>query len=287
GGSYRAGRRQQVSRPRASPYLRARRNRRADHRHHPARAHAPRGQGCGAALAAGRAGSGRTGQKPCEGDPPMTGFATDREIAQQPAIWREWGRQLPQVATRIRDWLAASPADEIWLCGAGTSAFIGDSHAVALDATSGRRVRSVATTDLVARPADHVQPGRRPLVVSFGRSGNSSESVGTLDILDRMLPAADRLNITCNAEGVLARRPPQGPGRQEVIVLPAACHDAGFAMTSSYSTMYLTALACLGGAEAGSIAARMAALADGATALLAAPLALPRPRRVRLRRAAP
>src|SRR5690606_8211075 len=55
---------------------------------------------------------------------------------------------------------------------------------------------------------------------------------------------------------------------------------AGFAMTSSYSTMYLTALACLGGAEAGSIAARMAALADGATALLAAPLALPRPGRV-------
>jgi tagatose-6-phosphate ketose/aldose isomerase len=100
-------------------------------------------------------------------------------------------------------------------------------------------LRAVATTDLVARPWAYLT-GRKPLIVSFGRSGNSAETLGVLDALDALAPDAPRLNITCNAVSALATRVATD---QRVVVLPDATHDAGFAMTSSFSTMLLTALA--------------------------------------------
>ncbi|MFV0382839.1 SIS domain-containing protein [Paracoccus sp. (in: a-proteobacteria)] len=210
----------------------------------------------------------------------MTSTATDREIASQPGIWESWSQELPGIAQDVRGWIATIAPDEIWLCGAGTSAFIGDSLAVALGRT-GHRVRAIPTTDLVARPQDYVRDGLRPLVVSFGRSGNSSESIGTLDILDRLAPGAARLNITCNATSALATREPANGGAQRVITLPDACHDSGFAMTSSYTTMLLTALACLDDdCPTGDLAARGAQLAAAARTLLALPLAPARPERV-------
>ena len=109
----------------------------------------------------------------------------------------------------------------------------------ALEGGKGPRLRAVATTDLVARPHAYLN-GRRVLMVNFGRSGNSAETLGTLDLLDVLAPASPRLNITCNAGSALATRP---AADQRVIVLPEATHDAGFAMTSSFSTMLLTALA--------------------------------------------
>ncbi len=160
-------------------------------------------------------------------------WATWREIHRQPEIWRHWAAVMDVAA--LRGWIAEQTFDEVWFCGAGTSAYIGDIVAAAIQGT-----RSVPTTDLVADPA-HVLSGAKPLVVSFGRSGNSSETIGTLDALDVLAPTAPRLNITCNKDGALATRSSGGP--QKVILLPEATHDAGFAMTSSFSTMLYTALA--------------------------------------------
>lgn len=172
-------------------------------------------------------------------------WATWSEIMAQPAIWRDWAKTCDFGA--YRDWIAAQGADEVWFCGAGTSAYIGDIVVAGLEGQrGGPRLRSVPTTDLVARPQEFLR-GRRPLVVSFGRSGNSSESVGTLDALDALAPDAPRLNITCNGESVLATR---GGAESRVIVLPEATHDSGFAMTSSFSTMLLTALMLFAGGSA-------------------------------------
>lgn len=206
-------------------------------------------------------------------------FVTDHEIAAQPAIWEAWAKELPATAGQIRDWITARAPDEIWLCGAGTSAFIADSLCVALDRRRGIPLRNVATTDLVARPQDFFRTGLRPLVISFGRSGNSSESIGTLDLLDRIAPDADRLNITCNSTSALATRMAKGTGEQRVITLPDACHDAGFAMTSSYTTMLLTALACLDDAPVSAIEARLNGLAAAARGLLSCALDPNRPER--------
>ena len=163
----------------------------------------------------------------------LSHIATWRELHRQPDIWRSWGQSLD--VSGLRDWISQQSFDEIWFCGAGTSAYIGDIIAAEIKGT-----RSVPSTDLVQRPSHYLQ-GARPLVVNFGRSGNSSESVGTLEALAALAPNAPQLNITCNSGSALASAQTSGP--RKTIVLPNETHDTGFAMTSSFSTMLLTALA--------------------------------------------
>lgn len=200
----------------------------------------------------------------------MSRWKTENEIRQQPAVWKTWGDACAGSLAELRDWIAQSNATEIWLCGAGTSAFIGDLVASGLGASSLLPLRAVASTDLVASPSLFQRPGVRPLVISFGRSGDSAESIGTLDVLDAVWPDAPRLNITCNASSVLATRRSQN---QRVVVLPEATHDAGFAMTSSFSTMLLTALGLLDpevGAQPEHFADRMRVLSTAGDTVLTA-----------------
>lgn len=186
------------------------------------------------------------------------------EILAQPQIWSDWRSELERQAALIRDWIAEKEIEEVILAGAGTSAFIGD--VLAFVPSQSVRVRAIPTTDIVSCPFDCLRNDPRLLVVQFGRSGDSSESVGTLDLLDRAFPLAQRLNITCNPKGTLASRTPVGPGEQRVIALPAETHDSGFAMTSSFTTMLLSALACFDGATPA--ATRLAELAAKAQTLL-------------------
>ena len=165
----------------------------------------------------------------------LTAHATFREILAQPAIWAAWGAVLP--VADLRAWITQTQADEVWFCGAGTSAYIGDILAAGLEGEPGPRFRSVPTTDIVARPHVYLR-GQPKLIVSFGRSGNSTESVGLLTALDALTPHWPRLNITCNGTSALGR-----DAKAKVITLPEATHDQGFAMTSSFSTMLLTAAA--------------------------------------------
>lgn len=167
-------------------------------------------------------------------------WATWREIHAQPDIWDAFGPVIAAQREDLRAWIKDCGATEVWFSGAGTSAYIGDFVAAALGAKSDLPLRAVASTDLVSAPHQFLG-ARRPLVVNFGRSGDSTESIGVLNVLDNLAPDVPRLNITCNGQSALAQ--PAGQ-HQRVIVLPAATHDAGFAMTSSYSTMLLAAL-CL------------------------------------------
>ena len=163
-------------------------------------------------------------------------WATWREIHAQPAIWRDWAGQVDVV--ELRAWVAGLGPREVWFCGAGSSSYIGDILAAGLQGLGA--FRSVPTTEIVSRPHAFLR-GSTPLVVQFGRSGDSAETIGLLDALDALAPHAPRLNITCNSHGALATRKGKGEGR--TVVLPPEAHDAGFAMTSSVSTMLMTAAA--------------------------------------------
>ncbi len=206
-------------------------------------------------------------------------WATEQEINQQPEIWSQWATELGGQLEGIRTWIADCKADEIWLMGAGTSAFIGDCIADYLSSCTGQTFRAIATTDLVSTPKLFLDRAQNPLIVSFGRSGNSSESIGVLDLLDHLLPQAHRLNITCADTSALATRPHTGPGRQYVITLPSKTLDEGFAMTSSYSTMLLTALACFDTMPVLKVRQTMNTLAKAARDLLTQSLPTHRPER--------
>lgn len=195
------------------------------------------------------------------------GLHTAREIAQQPAVWRQLATCLDVVPAAARASLTSLLADPnalVLLTGAGTSAYAGELVADQLDAAWPAQVRALATTSLLSHPAAYLRSGRPTLLVSFARSGNSPESQAAVDLVRTQAPGAGFLNLTCNADGRLAR---DGAGQADTInvVLPAACCDQGFAMTSSFTTMVLAALALLDRVSPAVVAQRietLAALAD-------------------------
>lgn len=174
---------------------------------------------------------------------------TAREIRQQPDTLRDTQAGLMRDRAAIEAFVApllADPATRVILTGAGTSAFIGESLAPWLSQALGRSVEAIATTDLVSAPAFHFRRAEPTLLVSFGRSGSSPESVAAVELADRLLDRVHHLVITCNAEGELARH---GGTATQVVVLPEATHDRSFAMTSSYTAMMLAAASILAGID--------------------------------------
>ena len=164
---------------------------------------------------------------------------TAREIAQQPGVWCKLGADGTGVSQRFLAPLLAQPRLQIVLCGAGTSAYIGECLAPALTRRWGARIRAIATTDLVADPQGCLS-NEPLLLVSFARSGNSPESVAALKIAGQVSSDCHHLIITCNAEGELCREGERS-SRACVIRLPAETNDRAFAMTSSFSSMLLAA----------------------------------------------
>lgn len=113
---------------------------------------------------------------------------TGREILSQPEVWASWHAELRKIVKEISVWIETRRPDQIWLSGAGRPAFNGMDISKDLSRLSGRSIRAVASADLVGAPYEFFRLGLRPLVVSFGRSGNSSESVGAMDLLDDFCP---------------------------------------------------------------------------------------------------
>jgi tagatose-6-phosphate ketose/aldose isomerase len=174
---------------------------------------------------------------------------TRREILQQPETLRATQALLMSRRAEIEAFLMpllAKPNLRIILAGAGTSAFIGGCLAATLGRLTGRCVEAVPTTDIVSAPKLYLAPETPTLLVSFGRSGSSPESVAAVELADTIVPDVHHLIITCNADGALAQR--KGDD-SFVLVLPEATHDRGFAMTSSFSAMMLSALAIFTGID--------------------------------------
>ncbi|MCL2732364.1 MAG: SIS domain-containing protein [Actinomycetia bacterium] len=193
---------------------------------------------------------------------------TVREIAQQPALWREVEGILAASREDLDAFLRpllARPDLRVVLTGAGTSAFAGQVLQTALARKLGVRVDAVATTDLVADPRGCLAEDLPTLLVSFARSGDSPESVAATDLADQVLSEAHHLVITCNAQGSLALKHADRPASR-VLLMPAAANDQGFAMTSSFTCMTLAALLALGGDAYRGIAGRLAQAAEWITA---------------------
>jgi tagatose-6-phosphate ketose/aldose isomerase len=179
------------------------------------------------------------------GRPAVAGAeSTIREISQQPDVWREAARNVTDRRDSIDAFLAPLLAQSdlrIVLTGAGTSAFAGGVAAPALSRLLKRRVDCIATTDLVSNPLDYFAEDVPTLLVSFARSGNSPESVAATRLADAVLTDVHHLVLTCDRQGKLAV---EHDGRAEslVVYMPTEANDAGFAMTSSFTSMLLSAL---------------------------------------------
>ena len=201
---------------------------------------------------------------------------TAREIAQQPASWLRTQDVIRRHAAAIAaflDPLLAIPALRIILTGAGSSSFIGECLAPLLLQRLGRRVEAIATTDLLSGPRQYFQHDVPTLLVSFGRSGSSPESIAVVDLAEQLVAQCHQLVFTCNEQGALYRRCRERHNSLAVL-LPPETHDQSFAMTSSFTAMMLAASLVFHGAKAGApgVAATgirdVAAIAHAAEGLL-------------------
>jgi D-galactosamine 6-phosphate deaminase/isomerase len=195
-------------------------------------------------------------------------LATAREIEQQPAMLRKTHETLLARKDALNSFLRPllkRDAMRVILAGAGTSGFIGECLAPYLAALP-CRVEAVATTDLVSAPSLYLEPVTPTLLVSFSRSGNSPESVPALDLANHFVSEVSHLAITCNPEGMLARKV-EAAANAMTILLPEETHDRSFAMTSSFSCMTYAALAAFSGID--NMAARIGPIAQAAETIIA------------------
>jgi len=200
----------------------------------------------------------------------LGGAHTAEEIAQQPALWSAVADVIDSASTRIDAFLGDAlrqPGHRVIFTGAGSSGFIAEMVADQINAQWPAEVRAIHTTSLLTHPALYLQRDRPTLLVSFGRSGSSPESVAAVELVRAQVDQTRFLDITCNADGALAQR---GQGRSDTLSLlmpPASC-DRAFAMTSSLSCMLLAALSVFDTALWAERTARLRSLAECAAQAL-------------------
>lgn len=171
-------------------------------------------------------------------------FHTLQEIYQQPNTWKKTCAQVKSMKDELQAFINQVVTLEdydIILTGAGTSEFVGNSVYTYLAAKYGYKVKSYGTTDLVSSPQSYLSKTKPTLLVSYGRSGNSPESVGAVDVAESVCDTVYHLFITCNKDGALSKRA-ESSENCFAINLTDETHDVSFAMTSSFSNMYLATL---------------------------------------------
>ncbi len=174
----------------------------------------------------------------------QNGYWTAKEICQQPRIWREAANNVEVNRAALNDWLTPVLAKQdlrIILTGAGTSAYVGDSIAAHLSQQTARLFEAISTTNIVSNPTQYLLKEVPTLLISYGRSGNSPESVAAVKLADQVVDNIYHLVLTCNPDGDLATNAQQQDNSFSLL-MPQGTLDQSFAMTSSFSSMLVSTL---------------------------------------------
>ncbi|MDD3253360.1 MAG: SIS domain-containing protein [Lachnospiraceae bacterium] len=166
---------------------------------------------------------------------------TLQEIYQQPSTWRKTCAQIAACKTELQafiDQVVKADDFDIVLTGAGTSEFVGNSLYQALNTKYNHKAKSYASTDIVPSPEYFLSRTKPTILVNFGRSGNSPESLGSVQAAEAVCQNLYHLFVTCNHDGTLSKLANDRHNCFALNLTPET-HDQSFAMTSSFSNMYL------------------------------------------------
>lgn len=168
---------------------------------------------------------------------------TWQEIIQQPSIWRE---ELEIVKNNLKSIGAfiekvQGKKVKVVFTGAGSSEFVGNTLCSYVNSKVDIDVLSVPTTDIVSMPEQYLEADTATILVSCARSGNSPESVATVNLADKLVKNIYHIFITCNPEGHLAKISKEGDNKY-LLLMPEKTNDKGFAMTGSFSSMVVAGI---------------------------------------------
>lgn len=175
----------------------------------------------------------------------INSYNTAKEIDSQIDIWNKAISNFEKNKKEIDEFLNKLGNDyDVVFSGAGTSEYVGNILAPMLNRRQEVMYKSLSTTDVVNNPLHYLKKDRKTLLVSFARSGNSPESVATVELANKLVKNVYHLFITCNEEGELAKmaKTPEFKDNTLVLMMPEGSNDKGFAMTSSFSSMLMTAM---------------------------------------------
>ena len=172
-----------------------------------------------------------------------TASNTFKEISAQPRLWGETYEIIFQQKPEIEGFLKPITDDKqttVILTGAGTSAYIGDVLCKVFQRNTGRFTEPIPTTDILTNPQDYFKRDQKVLLVSFARSGDSPESVGAVQLAEKLCDHVSHLIITCNKGGELAK---MASGLNACTVfMPEDSNDKALAMTGSFTSMLLAGI---------------------------------------------
>lgn len=192
------------------------------------------------------------------------------EINQQPSTWKKTCAQIAACKDELQafiDQVVKADDFDIILTGAGTSEFVGNSLYQALNSKYAYKVKSYATTDIVPSPEDFLSRTKPTILVSFGRSGNSPESLGAVENAEAVCENLYHLFVTCNHEGTLSKLANDRKNCFALNLTPET-HDQSFAMTSSFSNMYMATYLAFNLDRLDEITAKIDKICEAATIFL-------------------
>jgi len=175
---------------------------------------------------------------------------TPREISQQPSLWIKnfemLKNRVDEIKVFIEKNILSKNIGRILLSGAGSSHFIGLSCENLLRRMWQVNIESNASTDIVTDWKSIFLTNLDTTMIYFSRSGNSPEVLGTFLLADKYHKKINHIVVTCNKSGKLASlRSKNEKENQESnvlrIILSEETNDKGLAMTSSFTTMLMTA----------------------------------------------
>lgn len=173
---------------------------------------------------------------------------TTREIQQQPQLWEEtlsiYQNKKEEIEAFLDKIYQRFGKVKVIFTGAGTSAYVGNTVMPYLRKHGDRNkydFEAIDTTKIVSTPEDYLEEDTPTILVSFARSGNSPESVATVEIAKKIVKHLYQMAITCAPSGHLAKDL-EGDETGLILLMPARSLDQGFAMTGSFSCMALATL---------------------------------------------
>ena len=168
---------------------------------------------------------------------------TAEEIFHQPNMWEETFqivKKSSEIQSLVNQYLIDKDATIVF-AGAGSSEFVGNIAKAIVTQYAKCKVLSIPTTDIITNLGNYSKSEEKTLMISFGRSGSSPESIGAIDVANKFYDSVVHLAITCNKDGDLSNYAKSNKNGFSV-VLPDKTNDLGFAMTSSFTSMLLAAI---------------------------------------------
>jgi tagatose-6-phosphate ketose/aldose isomerase len=161
---------------------------------------------------------------------------TPGEILQQPWLWRETAERVTALAPEARTLL--KDRDFLVISGAGSSLHAGRLIEDAAKGRFGSSAQAVSCTDLLLATERYIPQGRRGVLLSLSRSGESPETVEAARRIGQDFPEVAQMAITCNGQSTLARLL-SSRSDDLCVALHEKSYDRGLATTSSVTSTAL------------------------------------------------